>query len=96
MSDILSDPAANGQQKPHFQYLSMSDLSERALRAAQITAQPQRFKVCEGCESIVTIQANTCPNCHGYRFDEDPQRVISQAKLLGSRPQTSVKPDDLL
>ncbi|MDD2708941.1 MAG: hypothetical protein PHV34_13225 [Verrucomicrobiae bacterium] len=73
----------------------MSDMAERARRAARIVEKPGLFKVCEGCESIVIRDANTCPNCHGYRFDEDPQRVIEQAHILGSRPQTSVKPGDL-
>ena len=73
----------------------MTDLTERAKRAAEIISRPQRYKVCEGCESIVTAKVNSCPNCHGYRFDSNPERVISQAKLLGSRPQTSVKPEDL-
>lgn len=74
----------------------MDHLSERSRRAAQIASQPARFKVCEGCESIVTRDANMCPNCHGYRFDESAERVVAQAKLLGSRPQTSVKPEDLV
>jgi hypothetical protein len=74
----------------------MTDLSERAKRAAKIILEPHLYKVCEGCESIVSTQANTCPNCHGYRFDENSVRVIEQAKLLGSRPQTSVRPDDLV
>ena len=74
----------------------MTDLSERAKRAAKIILEPHLYKVCEGCESIVGIQANTCPNCHGYRFDEEAARVIEQATLLGSRPQTSVRPDDLV
>lgn len=74
----------------------MSDLTERAKRAAEIAAKPQGYKVCEGCESILKVQANTCPNCHGYRFDPDPQRVSAQAKLLGSSQRTSVTPEDLL
>lgn len=74
----------------------MSDLTERAKKAAQIIAQPKLYKVCEGCESIVVSQANSCPNCHGYRFDTDHERVIAQAKILGSRPQNSVRPDDLI
>ena len=73
----------------------MTDMTERTKRAAEIIAEPRGYKVCEGCESIVTIEANVCPNCHGYRFDEDSGRVISQAGLLGSRPQTSVRPEDL-
>jgi len=73
----------------------MTDLTDRARRAAEIIAQPSRYKVCEGCESIVAIQANTCPNCHGYRFDGSADRVVAQARVLGSRAQSSVKPDDL-
>ena len=73
----------------------MTHLTDRARRAAEITAKPGLYKVCEGCESIVTLQAGTCPNCHSYRFDEDPKRVIEQATILGSRPQSSVRPEDL-
>ncbi len=73
----------------------MSDLNDRAEKAAKITARPDRFKVCEGCESIVGRTANTCPNCHGYRFDESSARVRSQAAILAARPQISVTPDDL-
>jgi len=36
-----------------------------------------------------------CPNCHGYRFNEQPQAVIDQAILLGGRERTSVVSDDL-
>jgi hypothetical protein len=74
----------------------MTDLAERALRAAKIVAQPQLYKVCEGCESIVTHGAATCPNCHSYRFDTSSERIVNQARVLGSRPQRSVRPEDLI
>lgn len=70
-------------------------LSDRASRAAKIVAKPGDYKVCEGCESIVKQRAATCPSCHGYRFNEDPAAVVEQAKLLGSRAQQSVIPEDL-
>ena len=73
---------------------SMS-LSERAAKAAKIAAEPQLYKVCEGCDSIVTKRVATCPSCHGYRFTEDPAVVIEQAKILGSREQRSVVTEDL-
>ena len=76
----------------------MSDnesLAARAERAAQIVSQPDLYKVCEGCESIVVLDAVTCPNCHGYRFDTDPQRVVSQAEILGKRLPTSIPPSEL-
>jgi hypothetical protein len=74
---------------------SMS-LSERAAKAAKIAAEPQLYKVCEGCDSIVTKRVATCPSCHGYRFIEDSDVVIEQAKILGSREQRSVVSEDLL
>ncbi|MEO7932037.1 MAG: hypothetical protein ABIT76_02655 [Chthoniobacterales bacterium] len=70
-------------------------LEERARKAREIAAQAERYKVCEGCESIVAERVVNCPNCHGYRFDGTPQRVISQAELLGAREQTSVVAEDL-
>ena len=72
-----------------------SHLAERARKAAKIIAKPTEFKVCEGCDSIVAVRVTTCPNCHGYRFDENPDTVAIQARLLGSRAQTSVIEDDL-
>jgi hypothetical protein len=76
----------------------MSDdnhLAERAAKAQKIIAAPLKFKVCEGCDSIVTARVVTCPNCHGYRFDESPDRVVEQATHLASRPQQSVTAEDL-
>lgn len=70
-------------------------LAERAARAEKIIAAPANFKICEGCESIVASRAASCPNCHGYRFDDSPDRVVDQARLLASRPQQSVTAQDL-
>ena len=70
-------------------------LEERARKAREIAAQADRYKVCEGCESIVAERVVNYPNCHGYRFDGAPARVISQAELLGTREQTSVVAEDL-
>ena len=73
-----------------------SHLSERARKAQKIIASPKNFKVCEGCDSIVTRRVATCPNCNGYRFDDLPETVVAQAKILASREQTSVAAQDLL
>jgi len=75
----------------------MSDghLEERAARAQKIIKAPQNYKICEGCESIVTRRVPTCPNCHGYRFDRDEQQINAQAQLLASRPQTTVTDWDM-
>jgi hypothetical protein len=71
-------------------------LPDRVKSALKILALPFRYKVCTGCESIVGVQVNHCPNCHGYRFDPATDRVVRQAKILASRPQTTVTAADLL
>jgi predicted ATP-dependent serine protease len=75
----------------------MSDghLAERAARAQKIIATPGDFKVCEGCDSIVARRVATCPNCHGYRFNSSEEEIVAHAKLLASRPQTSVTESDM-
>jgi RNA polymerase subunit RPABC4/transcription elongation factor Spt4 len=70
-------------------------LADRAARAEKIIAAPDNFKVCEGCDSIVTARVVNCPNCHGYRFDESSERVVEQARHLATRPQQSVTAQDL-
>lgn len=69
--------------------------SSRAAAAAKIAANPTGYKVCEGCDSIVGAGAAICPNCHSFRFDRTADRVISQARLLGAREQTTVTANDL-
>jgi len=63
--------------------------------AQKIASEPSAYKVCEGCSSIVVRATDLCPNCHAYRFNDREEDVISQAKLLGSRPATSVTLSDL-
>ncbi len=75
--------------------MSIPTTNDRAAAAAKIASNPAGYKVCEGCDSIVGKGAALCPNCHSYRFDDSPQRVVLQARILGSRPQTSVTADDL-
>lgn len=71
-------------------------LQDRACKALKIIASPFRYKVCAGCESIVAVHVNHCPNCHGYGFVESETAVINQAKLLATRPQQSVTAADLV
>jgi hypothetical protein len=70
-------------------------IPNRAETAAKIASAPHQYKVCEGCDSIVGKGATICPNCHSFRFDDEPQRVVKQAILLGNREQQSVTADDL-
>jgi len=71
-----------------------SPIDSRREKARQIAENPAGYKVCEGCDSIVGNQVVLCPNCHSFRFDDTPGRVVEQAGLLGSREQTSVTSSD--
>lgn len=74
----------------------MNTPESRKEKAQKIAANAVSYKVCEGCDSIVGIRTVLCPNCHSFRFDESPLRVIAQAKMLGSREQSSVTASDML
>jgi len=73
----------------------MSDISKRLAIAVQIMLSPSKYKVCEGCSSIVSIGTRICPNCHAYRYNDDKDYVVKQAEILGKSEQTSVTKDDL-
>ncbi len=68
---------------------------ERIKQAEKIIEQPEDYKVCEGCGSIVTARTASCPSCHAYNFDEKAAGVIKQAKLLAKREANSVLSTDL-
>ncbi len=72
-----------------------SSLNERARRADRIVKNPQKYKICEGCESIVASKVAICPNCHSYRFEIDRESVVAQARMLGQRQAQSVLLSDL-
>ena len=74
---------------------AIQPLSSRAEAAAKIAANPTAYKVCEGCYSILGSSTTLCPNCHSYRFDASAAQVTHQARILGSREQTSVTASDL-
>ncbi len=71
-------------------------LSARARQAAAIVGKPGSYKICEGCDSIVTRRVVICPNCSGYRFNTRRKAVIDQARILGSREPTGVTAEDML
>ena len=69
-------------------------LEDRAARADKIVRDPGKYKICDGCDSIVLATAATCPSCHAYRFIVDHKSVINQARELGQRERRSLVQDD--
>ena len=74
---------------------SPTPANDRAKQAEKIARNPQQYKVCEACGSIVTLRAVTCPSCHGYRFDGSLPRVVAQERELALRAANSVLSSDL-
>ena len=70
-------------------------LNERARRADKIVRNPEKYKICGGCESIIAAKVTLCPNCHAYRFITDESMVVLQAQELGTREPRSVAINDL-
>ncbi len=77
--------------------MSIPDESKdsRQRQAEKIVHHPEQYKVCEGCGSIVVARAVSCPSCHGYRFDNTKDRIVSQAQALALRNPSSVLASDL-
>jgi uncharacterized paraquat-inducible protein A len=70
-------------------------LMERAKRARRIVRNPDQYKVCLGCDSIVAAKVSICPNCHSYRYEAEQDQVVRQAQILSQREQHSVVAEDL-
>lgn len=40
------------------------------------------YKVCEGCDILLTEDMSVCPVCKSYRFDDTKERVVQAAEEL--------------
>ena len=72
----------------------MSD-EDRLKQALVILLQPELFKICEGCDSIVTIRTVVCPSCKAYKFNDNPEDVVDHTKEISVCEQKSVTDEDL-
>lgn len=65
----------------------MTSLEQRQKKAREIALNPTKFKICEGCESIVLKKTLLCEICKTYRFDNNPQHIVDQAISMGRKAQ---------
>tara|TARA_R110000772_G_scaffold250388_1_gene365036 strand:+ start:362 stop:586 length:225 start_codon:yes stop_codon:yes gene_type:complete len=68
---------------------------ERLEQALIILLQPELFKICEGCDSIVTLKTVVCPSCKSYRFNDNIDAVVEHTKEISIKEQQSVTDKDL-
>jgi len=71
------------------------DALNRLTQALVILLQPELYKICEGCDSIVTAKTVICPNCHSYRFNDDIEDIIVHTERISRQEQRSVTENDL-
>ena len=57
-----------------------AEAEKRRQAKAAIMARPRAYKICLSCEGIVIARCYVCPNCHGYRFEDNPEAVYDHAK----------------
>jgi uncharacterized paraquat-inducible protein A len=69
--------------------------AERIAAAIEIVLFPKKYKICEGCDSIVMSETRLCPVCHSYRFNNKENEVMDQAMKLSEEEQTTVTKEDL-
>jgi hypothetical protein len=52
----------------------------------RIADAPEKFKICNGCQSL-NYAANTfCSFCNGYGFESSREEVVAMARFLANRP----------
>ena len=68
---------------------------KRLEQALIILLQPELFKICEGCDSIVTSKTVICPSCKAYKFNENLNDIVEHTKEISVREQQSVTEEDL-
>lgn len=75
----------------------MEKLTKREQAALKIIHDPHGYRVCLICESIVVRDKSAfCANCQGYRFSENVEEIVAQARKLAGKQQTTVTREDLL
>lgn len=52
--------------------------------ATTVVHDPSAYKLCMVCGALVDKEADTCPDCMAYRFDENPEHVANRAIDIGS------------
>jgi hypothetical protein len=56
----------------------------RRSKADSFLKDPEKFKVCDQCQSIAILKAKICPLCHAYRWRLGAHEVVYVANLIGN------------
>lgn len=64
--------------------------------ATTVANDPGSYKLCAVCGAIVDKNADSCPDCAAYRFDEDEEHVVNAALDLGAHGSSAISHLDTL
>lgn len=64
--------------------------------ATTVANDPTSYKLCAVCGAIVDKNADSCPDCSAYRFDEDAEHVANAALDLGAHGSSAISHLDTL
>ncbi len=64
--------------------------------ATTVSNDPTGYKLCTVCGAIVDKNADSCPDCAAYRFDEDSEHVANAALDLGAKGSTAISHLDIM
>lgn len=70
-------------------------MTKREKQAFLILSDPSSYKICEGCDSIVTKKTVICPSCKAYKFNSDINTLKEHCIKLALNDQKSVQKEDL-
>jgi hypothetical protein len=62
------------------------DWAVRRHEGEKIKAEPEYYKECDQCRSIVFRRTSVCPFCHSYRFNQEAERVVATVNEMLARP----------
>jgi hypothetical protein len=52
----------------------------------RIADAPEKFKICNGCQSLNPTTNTFCSFCRSYGFESNREAVLAMAQFLGDRP----------
>lgn len=59
--------------------MSMAERDPYFIMLDQVLQKPEDYKVCLVCGNVMEFLPKFCPYCAGYRFEKNPDFVVSRA-----------------
>lgn len=77
IADRIPTPASPSYLPRSLEAVTLAIARRKRAAAAACLTEPDKWKVCEICDRLLSVERPQCPFCHGYRFTQDEITVIS-------------------